>query len=630
MRAAAFARLGAKMSKRAVFLVLGLAAVACGGPPSANEASRAMPTFAKDVAPLVYASCAPCHRPGQPAPFSLLSYTDVHKKRTQIVEVTSKRLMPPWLMTHGDFEGDRRLRPEQIELLQKWVENGAPRGEVADEPPSPTFASGWQLREPDLILTVPEVLSVPADGPNVFRNLVIPVDAGPLRYVEAVEIRPESRAVHHAVLAVDATRESRRRDALDAEPGFPGMVPGAALPPDGHFLGWTPGKQVRRNAPGMAWRLFPGNDLVLQLHLVPTGKPEIVQPRIGLYFTDVPTAIEPYPVVLFSEQIDLPPGERDFVVRDHVTLPVPVTLHRLYPHAHYLCRRMRAWAKLPDGAEQELFRIDAWDFDWQDDYECKTPVLLPAGSTVAMEYHYDNSADNPANPHRPPRQVGFGQESTDEMGTLTLMVTVADRAERLRLAEACHVRDLEKAPRDSGLRLRLAGIRREMGRSADALAAVQEVLQRAPDDVAAWFELGLCHEKGGNVEAAERAYGEALQRDPGHGGAHLQFGSMIAPRGRTKEAIVHFEAALRALPNVPLLHCNLGTARFVEGDLLAAERSYRRALELDGNYTNAMFLLGRVLLQQGRKAEARVFLQRAAKARPGDAAIQKALAEAGD
>jgi tetratricopeptide (TPR) repeat protein len=613
------------MKARTGWLVVGLGAVACGGPPPASG-----PTFARDIAPLVYQSCSPCHRPGQPAPFSLLSYADVHKKRTQIVEVTKKRLMPPWLMTHGDFEGDRRLRPEQIALLEKWVENGAPRGDESAEPPAPTFASGWQLREPDLIVTAPEALSVPADGPNVFRNLVIPVAAGPLRYVEAIEIRPESRAVHHAVLAVDATRESRRLDALDAEPGFPGMIPGAASPPDGHFLGWTPGKQVRRNAPGMAWRLYPGNDLVLQVHLVPTGKPETVQPRIGLYFTDVPTAIEPYPVVLFSDQIDLPPGERDFVLRDHVTVPVPITVHRLYPHAHYLCRRMRAWATLPDGVEQELFRIDAWDFDWQDDYECKQAVQLPAGTTLSMEYHYDNSADNPANPHRPPQHVGFGQESTDEMGTLTLMVTIANRAERLQLAEACHVRDLEKAPHDNGLRLRLAGILREMGRSADALAAVNEVLQRAPDDVAAWFELGLCHEKSGNFAEAERAYGEALKRDAGHGGAHLQLGSMIAPLGRTKEAIAHFEAALLVLPNVPLLHCNLGTARFVEGELPAAERSYRRALELDSNYTNAMFLLGRVLLQQGRKPEARVILQRAAKARPGDAAIAKALAEAGE
>lgn len=607
--------------------LLALLTAACGD--SSAPADPAGPTFARDVAPLVYRSCTPCHRDGQSAPFPLQSYADVHRKRAQIVEVTKQRVMPPWLMTHGDFDGDRRLAAAEIELLRRWVENGAPRGDAASEPPVPAFASGWQLREPDLIVTAPDPLTVPAAGPNLFRNLVIPVDAGPLRYVEAVEIRPGSRAVHHAVLAVDATRESRRLDALDAEPGFPGMVPGAAVPPDGHFLGWTPGKQVRRNPPGMAWRLHPGQDLVLQVHLVPTGKVETVQPQIGLYFTTAPTTIVPYPVALFSEQIDLQPGERDFVLRDHVTVPVPIVVHRVYPHAHYLCRRMRAWASLPDGTEQVLFAIDAWDFDWQDDYQFREPLQLPAGARISIEYHYDNSDANPANPHRPPVRVRFGQQSADEMGTLTLMVTAADAAQRLRLAEACYARDVEKCPADARLLLRLAGIRRELGNAAAAVADVQRAIGMRPDDPEGYYELGLCHERAARGADAERAYRQALALAPQHAWANLQLGGLLARAQHTKAAIGHFEAALATLPNLALLHCNLGTAHFVDGDLVAAEACYRRAIALDSGYGNAQFLLGRLLMQLDRKAEARAALERVLQLEPAHAAARAALQQLG-
>ena len=608
-------------------LLLVLGSAACGD-PAATEAATG-PTFARDVAPLVYRSCTPCHRDGQPAPFALQSYADVHRKRAQIVEVIEQRVMPPWLMTHGDFAGDRRLAAAEIDLLRRWVENGALRGDAASEPPVPVFAAGWQLREPDLVVTAPDALTVPAAGPNLFRNLVIPVDAGPLRYVEAVEIRPASRAVHHAVLAVDATRESRRLDALDTEPGFLGMVPGAAVPPDGHFLGWTPGKQVRRNPPGMAWRLYPGQDLVLQVHLVPTGKVETVQPQIGLFFTNAPTTIVPYPVALFSEQIDLQPGERDFVLRDHLTVPVPITVHRVYPHAHYLCRRMRAWATLPDGSERVLFAIDAWDFDWQDDYAFREPLQLPAGARLAIEYHYDNSDANPANPHRPPVHVRFGQESADEMGTLTLMVTAADAAQRLQLAEACHGRDVEKCPADARLLLRLAGIRRELGKAAAAIADVQRAIGLRPDDPEGYYELGVCHERAARATEAEGAYRQALALAPQHAWANLQLGGLLARAQHTKAAIGHFEAALATLPNLALLHCNLGTAHFVDGDLLAAEARYRRAISLDPGYGNAHFLLGRLLLQAGRRDEARTCLQQARRLLPDHAGVKVALEQVG-
>ncbi len=579
------------------------------------------PTFAREVAPIIYRSCCGCHRPGQPAPFSLLGFDEVWKRRAQIVEVTQQRLMPPWLPTHGEFVDDRRLATAEVETLRRWAEAGGPRGDQASEPPPPVFASGWQLREPDLIVKAPIALSVPASGPDVVRNLVIPVEELRLRFVEAIEIRPGSRAVHHAVLGVDGTRESRRLDALDAEPGFAGMTLGAAIPPDGHFLGWTPGKSVRRNVPGSAWRLRPGDDLVLQLHLVPTGKAEVVQPEIGFYFTETPTQTTFVPVVLFSEAIDIAPGVADFVLRDHLDVPVPVTIHAIYPHAHFVCRRLRGVAKLPDGSEQVVFAIEAWDFDWQDDYRLRTPLTLPAGTRLSIEYVYDNSDRNPGNPVRPPRRVRFGQSSTDEMGTLTLAVTTADRAQRARLDEAMVARDLEKVPTAWNVWLRRARLLRERGDNKAAVTAAQRAEQLAPGLADVAIELGLCAESDRRFAEARAHYEEALRRDPARGLAHLQLGTLVARDGRTEEALAHFEVALKSLPNSSIVHNNVATAHFQLNRLELAAAHFERALALEPDYFASQFNLGRVLARLGRKQEARVALQKAAALRPGEAVI---------
>lgn len=603
----------------AIFTALVLAA-SCG-----DAGDPGVPTFADDIAHVVYTSCTPCHRPGGPTPFSLLDYGDVYKRRRQIVEVTQDRLMPPWLPSHGDFQDDRRLRDEQIALLSAWVEAGAPRGDAAREPARPEFPDGWQLREPDLVLTVDEDVVVQPAGPDAFRNLVVPVAVDRVRFVEAVEIQPGNPAVHHAVMAVDPTREARRLDALDPEPGFPGMIVGNARPPDGYFLGWTPGKRVNPQPEGMAWRLAPGNDIVLQLHLTPTGKREVVRPRVGLYFTDTPPTAVSYPLVLFQDDIDIPAGATDHVLRDHFVVPVAVRVHSVYPHAHYLCRRMRATATLPNGSERDLFRIDRWDFDWQDDYRFREPVELPAGTRLSFEYGYDNSAGNPQNPFRPPRRVRFGQESTDEMATLTLQLTTADVAARRLLAEASIRRDLEKVGYDAHLLLQLTGLLREMGRNDEAERALARVREREPDNPDALRELGLCLLADGRVEDAERVLTECLRRDPNQNVARVELGSILARSGRTGPAIALFEKALEASPGLAPVHNNLATAYFAEGRLDRAERHYRRAVALDEGYFGAWFNLGRVLAGLGRKQEARVALLKARELRPGLPEVEQAL-----
>jgi tetratricopeptide (TPR) repeat protein len=584
------------------------------------------PTWSNGIGALVYRSCTPCHRPGQPAPFPLLDYDDAASRRKKLAEAVAARTMPPWLITAGEFHGDRQLTDSERQQLLGWLEGDAKHGDPAAAPRPPMFASDWQLRPPDLVIDAPIALPVPADGPDLVRNLVLPVDLPALRYVEAVEIRPDNAAVHHAILAVDRTRESERLDAADPEPGFGGMTLGAAEPPDGHFLGWTPGKSVRVEPPGHAWRLRPGDHFVLQLHCVPTGKAEVVTPRIGVWFTDVPTSVEFVPLVLFSEAIDIAPGERDYVVRDHLRLPVAATLHAIYPHAHYLGRQLRAVAKLPDGREQLVFAIDAWDFDWQDDYRLRTPMALPAGTEVAFEYRYDNSEQNLDNPHRPPQRVRFGQASSDEMATLTLAVTAADAKARRELRLAAAERDLEKLPRAFDVWLRAARLQRERGDLGKARGALQRAVELAPGHPDVGIEQGLLAEEAGRLDEAAGHYRAVLAQDPARGLAHLQLGTLEARAGRTEAALRHFSEAQRVLPNAAAAHNNFATALFQLERLAEAVPHFERALQLEPDHFGAQFNLGRVLARLGRVEGARAALSRALALRPGTPAVEQELA----
>lgn len=606
-------------------VALVMAAGLCSMPLVCQEA----PTWSSDVAEIVYRSCTPCHRPGQPAPFPFLSYDDFFKRRSFAVEVIESGYMPPWQPTHGEFVGDRRMSVRDVATIKRWVESGAIRGDETREPKAPVFAVGWQLGEPDIVVRMPDVLNVPAASQDIVRNFVVPVDLERMRYVAAIEIRPGSRAVHHAVLAVDRTRRSRQRDARDNRPGFAGMTLGDASPPDGHFIGWTPGKSVRRNPDGMAWRLFPGDDLVLQVHAVPTGKQERVQPEIGIWFTETPTSSIYDLVMLFSEEIDIAPGTSDFVLRDHLVLPVATTLHSIYPHAHYVCRSMRGTATLPDGTERVLFAIDNWDFDWQDDYRFAQPILLPAGTALAIEYVYDNSEQNSNNPVRPVQRVQFGQDSADEMGTCTFSMTLGKPQDRAKLLMATTDRDLEKLPNAWNLLLQKGRLERELGNFVVAEKVVEQACQISPGAAAVWYELGMLSESMHKLQRAVQSYQQAIGIDPNHAMAHMQLGTLFGRSGNDAMALQHFRDAVRVLPNSSRAHNNYATANFAANKLGIAEVHYRRAVELQPNYFNAQFNLARVLLGLGRKQAARKELKRAAKIRPGEPAVDELLKQLG-
>jgi|RhiMethySRZTD1v2_1073278.scaffolds.fasta_scaffold02211_6 mono/diheme cytochrome c family protein len=397
-------------------------------PVQAQGATAARPTFSETIAPIVYANCVSCHRPGEAAPFALISYDDVRNRGALIATVTQARYMPPWQATHGygDFDGERRLTDAQIEAISTWVKNGMPPGDPARMPALPKFTDGWQLGTPDLILQMPEEFDVPASGPDIFRNFVIPSGLTEDRWVRAVEFRPSARkVVHHALFASVGGGAFASVNGKDGRPGFRGLAPIGANPAiqGGPLGGWAVGATPRFLPDGQALPMGKGSDFIVQMHFHPSGKAERERSTIGLYFAE--KAPERRLRVLqlpglfgIGAGIDIPAGEKSYVISRSATLPVDVKIYLANPHAHYLGKEFKATATLPDGSTRPLLWIQNWDFNWQDGYNYKEPVILPKGTRVDVTISYDNSATNPRNPSSPPQRVWWGEESTDEMGSI--------------------------------------------------------------------------------------------------------------------------------------------------------------------------------------------------------------------
>ncbi len=325
--------------------------------------------------------------------------------------------MPPW---KADPEGHKfigldPLTNAEIAMLERWVANGAPEGDHRDLPAQPEQTGGWQLGTPDLVVTLPNPFVLPPDGADVSRVFVLSLPVDRPRYVRGIEFRANSSRIHHANIRIDATSASRELEEQDPTPGYDGIIVRSAVYPDGHFLGWTPGQAAPLLPAGLAWTLAPSSDLVVQLHLVPGGKPESIQPAIALYFTDDPPTRTPVMMRLSNQNIDIPAGDQNYIANDSFVLPVDVEVLAVQPHAHYLAREITGVAQLPDGSTRTLISIGDWDLRWQHVFRYEDPVALPKGTTVSMRYRYDNSAANPRNPAVPPVRVQWGQQSREEI-----------------------------------------------------------------------------------------------------------------------------------------------------------------------------------------------------------------------
>ena len=405
-------------------LIFALAALPVFSAAAPKTSAEGKVTFSEHIAPIVFNNCASCHRPGQAGPFSLLSYGDVSKRAQLIRAVTRSRYMPPWhaAPNYGSFADERRLTDEEIELIGKWVEGGMPQGDAAKLPAPPDLPQGWQFGEPDLIVEMEQPYRVPADGADIYRNFVAAIGTKEEKWVRAIEFRPGARSVmHHSLFKADTSGKARKIDARDEEPGYSGMD--AGIRGLVNLGGWAVGGNTRVFPQESPKRLPPNADFIFQSHFHPSGKVETEVSAVGVYFTDKPATrtsigFQIPPLYGRGADIDIPPGESSFTIRERFTLPAAIELYTVTPHAHYIGKSFKGWAVLPDGEEVPLIHVPDWDFAWQDSYIYAEPLRLPAGTTMHAEIVYDNSAENPHNPHNPPKRVTWGLSSVEEMGSL--------------------------------------------------------------------------------------------------------------------------------------------------------------------------------------------------------------------
>jgi cytochrome c-type biogenesis protein CcmH/NrfG len=547
-------------------------------------------TFTRDVAPILFHSCAPCHHPGEAAPFSLLTFTDAKTHAGQIAAVTRMRIMPPWLPEPGDFAfaDDLRLTAEQIARLQAWVDQGAQEGDPADLPAKPQFAEGWQLGKPDVIARAPKPYTLPASGSDTYWNFVFRTPVDRTRWLKAIEIRPgDKRLVHHANVLVDRAENARHQEKqLGA--GFAGMeliIASEVFDPDSHFLFWKPGSAPYVEPDGMALRLDKDTDLVLNTHLQLSGKPETVQPSLGLYFTDKPATLHPILLQMENDRaLDIPAGAKHFLVTDDFTIPVDVDVLAIYPHAHYLGSDLQAVATFPSGSDKTLIHIRRWDLNWQAVFRYAQPVLLPAGTRISMRFVYDNSSENVRNPNHPPQRVQGGNRAVDEMAHLWLQVLPKESPgsdPRALIQEAMARHNLDKNPDDFEAQYNLAALLQMRGQLNESISHFLQALRIRPGDAIANNALGAALLASGRVGESIPLLAAALKARPDYFDAHYNLGNALATQGDFTQALAHFRAAVRLNPEDSSAEANLGSALAETGNRTEARLHFQRALKLN-------------------------------------------------
>lgn len=407
-----------------------------GKSASASKQQGPRVTYTQHVASILQQNCVVCHRRGEVAPFALETYPQAVVWAKAIKSYTASRKMPPWKAdSHGEFHDERRLTQAEIATLGAWADAGAPYGDPRRLPPPPRFRAGWKLGQPDMIVEMPESYALAADGRDIYRCFVIPTDLAEDRWVSAIEVQAGNRAVVHHVLAfLDTSGAARKLDAADPGVGYTNPTPGNApgFQPAGLLGVWAPGNEPRHLPAGVGNRLPKGADIVLEVHYHKNGKPESDRTRFGVYFAQGPIEKGLRRTAVFNLGLRIPADAASHEVPAGWTLPEDITLLDVFPHMHLIGRAMKAKAILPDGQEKLLVDVPDWDFNWQLTYTFKEPLKLPKGTRIAVTARYDNSAGNPNNPNKPPREMKWGEQTTDEMCALLLDYT--RDAERLTAA----------------------------------------------------------------------------------------------------------------------------------------------------------------------------------------------------
>ena len=396
------------------------AALAATWLSSGAEKSGSAPTFTKDIAPILYRNCVGCHRTGDIAPMELISYQQVRPWAAALKESVVKRTMPPWFAdpAHGKFRNDRRLSSEQIATIVAWVNAGAPKGDDRDLPARPKFVEGWSLsRPPDLVIEMPLDAKVPATGQMDLQNYYVKAPVKEDVFIEAIELRPGNRrVVHHSIANIVDLPEGLAPESL---------LSGKKLGPTGwKLVGQAPGKGALQFLPGTAKRISAGAYIEFNMHYTPTGKDETDRSSLGLWFAKYPVTHEVVSRPAREETYidgkkvtrvpNIPPNVDNWEIVAKMNVRDDITIYAVSPHMHFRGKDMKYTARRPDGTEEVLLNVPRYNYEWQLNYEFETPVKLPAGSTITVLSHYDNSANNPRNP-APNEEVIWGQQSWNEM-----------------------------------------------------------------------------------------------------------------------------------------------------------------------------------------------------------------------
>ncbi len=543
--------------------------------------------------------------------------------------------MPPWLPEpgFGSFADSRRLSTEDLTLIKAWVEAGMPEGDSADAPEPPVFSKAWQLGPPDLILRVTSPMQVPASGTDIFRNFILPVPITQTKYIRAMEIKPGApRVVHHANVLIDRTASLRRQHPDDWQQGIPGMEltvdSGQSFDPDSHFLFWKPDSPALIEPSGMPWRLDPGNDLILNMHLKPTGKPETVQATVGLYFSDKPAVAHPMLLQLEHDSaLDIPAGDAAFVIEDRLKLPVDVDVLGVYPHAHYLGKKLEGYAILPNGEKKWLILIRDWDIDRQSVYRFQSPLFLPKNSVLTMRYTYDNSKANIRNPNHPPVRVKAGNRSVDEMGHLWVQVLPralpnSNQDPRVLLEQAWMQNSLRKDPDDHIALYNLASVDMIGNDFTSAAPLYRRALAHTLDDVRTLTALGTALDGVGDWQQAKVEYQKALTIDSGTTDARFDLAHLEFKHGSFTEAEQDYRRLLVEAPNDASVHNELGGVLAAINRPTDAQHEFEIALTLDPDNFEALYNLAGTEAENNNLRHAAELLEKALKQRDDSDAHQ--------
>jgi hypothetical protein len=413
-----------------IIFALGIGLAASGAVPIGSRADGGPSsdvTFTKQVAPILYRNCAVCHHPGTVAPMSLLTYKETRPWARAIQQVVAARTMPPWHADpkYGVFENDRHLDQKDVDTIVAWVNQGAKEGNPADQPPVPKFADqeGWNIGKPDVVLSMPQAVSVPDTGTVPYRFFAVPTNFTEDKYVMAAEIhRGNPTLVHHVIINVlepgagplPAAGELNFEGGGEGRGGPRGGGRGRNSNPDGMLVGWAPGMSPLVLKPGLAKLIKKGSVLIFQMHYTTNGEGGMDQTSVGLKFSKAPVEKRVITTGAFARQLDIPPGDPNYETNAVMDFKEDSHILSFMPHMHLRGKDFQYRLVLPDGSTKILLNVPRYDFSWQTTYIFKEPVAAPKGSKIECTAHFDNSTNNKYNPD-PTKEVRWGQQTWEEM-----------------------------------------------------------------------------------------------------------------------------------------------------------------------------------------------------------------------